>query len=513
MKTQPTTSITGQLSRSLRATFVAALLPAFLLLFTTQPSHAGSATWAENASYAYDEAANWTPQTVPAGRSDTATFATSVQTFVYLSDGESIELNGFTFNPGADAFTMSVAAAYTYLTFSGVGIVNNSGVVQTFWASGASDGAGYYYFNNRATAGSLTSFVMFGGSDSSQGSIGFLYFNDASSAGSASVTLGGGTARACGGGYASFKDGASAANATFMVNGGTAAGSAGGHLIFSDRSTASQASLTANTGGGHGGGGVISFEDNSLGDSARVQVFGNGNLQINAHNAPGLTIGSLEGNGKVSLGANNLGIGSNDLDSTFGGVINGSGSLTKLGAGNLTLSNANTYSGGTTVTQGTLSVGNRVSATGSGPVAVESGTLAGTGPVAGAVTLGIGTGPGAVLSPESKTSLAILTIQSALTFNADATYKCGLNSNRAAADQVAANGVTINGGTFSIVDKGTAALPPGIVFTVISNIAATPIGGTFSNLPDGSTITVGNNTFQANYEGGDGNDLTLTVVP
>ena len=40
-----------------------------------------------------------------------------------------------------------------------------------------------------------------------------------------------------------------------------------------------------------------------------------------------------------------------------------------------------------------------------------------------------------------------------------------------------------------------------------------PIIGTFMNLPDGGTITAGSNTFQANYEGGDGNDLTLTVVP
>jgi hypothetical protein len=37
--------------------------------------------------------------------------------------------------------------------------------------------------------------------------------------------------------------------------------------------------------------------------------------------------------------------------------------------------------------------------------------------------------------------------------------------------------------------------------------------GAFSNLADGSTLIVGNNAFQANYEGGDGNDLTLTVVP
>jgi hypothetical protein len=61
-------------------------------------------------------------------------------------------------------------------------------------------------------------------------------------------------------------------------------------------------------------------------------------------------------------------------------------------------------------------------------------------------------------------------------------------------------------------DRATSVLPSGTTFTVINNTAATPIAGTFANLPDGSTIVVGNNTFQANYEGGDGNDLTLTVT-
>ena len=48
---------------------------------------------------------------------------------------------------------------------------------------------------------------------------------------------------------------------------------------------------------------------------------------------------------------------------------------------------------------------------------------------------------------------------------------------------------------------------------MIDNTAAITIAGTFSNFADGSTVTVGNNTFQADYQGGDGNDLTLTVVP
>jgi hypothetical protein len=58
-----------------------------------------------------------------------------------------------------------------------------------------------------------------------------------------------------------------------------------------------------------------------------------------------------------------------------------------------------------------------------------------------------------------------------------------------------------------------AILPVGTVLTLINNTAATPISGVFSNLADGATITVGSNIFRANYESGDGNDLTLTIVP
>jgi hypothetical protein len=49
------------------------------------------------------------------------------------------------------------------------------------------------------------------------------------------------------------------------------------------------------------------------------------------------------------------------------------------------------------------------------------------------------------------------------------------------------------------------------VFTVIDNTSANPIGGNFSNLPDASIFISNGNNFLVNYEGGDGNDLTLTV--
>ena len=77
-----------------------------------------------------------------------------------------------------------------------------------------------------------------------------------------------------------------------------------------------------------------------------------------------------------------------------------------------------------------------------------------------------------------------------------------------------ANGVTIDSGAqFNFVAFANKTLRVGKVFVVISNTASTPISGTFSNLPDGSTFAAGNNTFQASYEGGDGNDLISGAAP
>jgi hypothetical protein len=52
-----------------------------------------------------------------------------------------------------------------------------------------------------------------------------------------------------------------------------------------------------------------------------------------------------------------------------------------------------------------------------------------------------------------------------------------------------------------------------LILTVINNTAAAAITGTFSNLADGAIVNMNGNNLQASYEGGDGNDLTLTVVP
>lgn len=78
------------------------------------------------------------------------------------------------------------------------------------------------------------------------------------------------------------------------------------------------------------------------------------------------------------------------------------------------------------------------------------------------------------------------------------------------------NGFTATGHT---VSPATLGFEPttGMILTLVSNTSANPIGGVFDNLADGGFLsaTFGGKKFVmiADYAGGDGNDLTLTVVP
>ena len=354
-------------------------------------------------------------------------------------------------------------------------------------------------------------------------------FGERCTAGNAFFTINGGQGAGTSGALVDF-DGepgpplnATAGTATLINNGGDGEGSLGGQTLFESYSTASQATLIANGGTNGGGGGTIAFEGAADGAEARVELFGNGRLDpmLSAF----LSVGSIEGDGLIdlSVGHTQLITGANNLSTTFSGLIEGeAGSLTKIGTGIFTLAGPNTYTGGTTIENGKLVVVNQSgSATGTGPVNVNRGKLGGSGIIAGPTTIGTGSGRGSFLSPAAGTTVpATLTIQGALTLNADATYTCTFkaqqdrNRNRTKTDQVIANGVTINSGAMiELIGHITGILTQGTVLTLVSNTSADPIGGTFAKLPDGSIVTINGNNSQASYEGGDGNDLTLTVVP
>jgi autotransporter-associated beta strand protein len=553
MKKQPTRAKPGGLPGLSEAASSAAILLAAVLILSAPASHADSATWnLDPGSGEWVDPFNWTPTTVPNGPADVATFDSSNVTDLLIS--AQTEVDRIVFNANASPFTIT-ANPIAQLTLSGVGIMNNSGTAQNFvTAAGGSGQGGLIQFTNSATAGNLTTFTNNGGAVSgaegggivfhdsssaedgtfttnsgavSRGGGAFTEFHETATAGNGMFTTNGAAVIRGGRGFTAFYDNSTADNGTLIANGAAVAGGHGGLTMFFDTSSAGNSTLIANGGVGTGplAGATILFFNDSTGGTAQVKVFDNGYLDLNGHNLPGLAIGSLEGNGDVFLGADNLAVGTLNSNQVFSGELHDGdsvpggrtgGSLTKVGTGRLILTNANTHIGGTTIEDGQLVVNNRTgSGTGSGPVQVNAGSLGGRGIIAGAVTVGTGSGSGAFLSPgKSSVSPGTLTIQSTLAFNSDATCKFILNSRRAAAGKVVANGVAIGSGAlFSPADFGNSALPSGTVFTVIDNTATTPIAGTFSNLADGSTFTLGSNTFQVSYEGGDGNDLTVTVVP
>ena len=553
------------------------LLPVFIGLFAATSIYAGSATWDLNpTSSDWNTAVNWTPDTVPNGPLDTATFAVSNTTDVSLMT--TTEVNSIVFNSGASPFVISVlgqGSSPSTLTISGAGVINNSAITQQLVTGpaaaggvgnitltgnaimgslmtvtnegGGADGitladnasagdaifvneggkkinhgqAGSTRFVGNATAAAGTFFCETGSGGGHFGAFGGnVRFSDSSTAANGSYVLEGAPVADAGGGYVLFYDTSSAGNGVFTLSGSDAAVGGGAYMQFYDDSSAGNATLIVN--GGTMDGGQINFFGDSTGDTARLQLFGNGTLNAYETRTEPLTIGSLEGDGIVLLGYETLIIGSNSLSTVFSGTIEDStfytgGALVKTGTGTLTLRGTNIYTGGTTVSQGTLVVANTTgSATGTGAVAVDAGTLGGSGTVAGAITVGTGSGAGAVLAPAAGSKVpSTLITSSTLALNADATYVYTgrVKGRRVQTDVVVANGVTINGATFSSRLRVTGTPQAGTVLTVISNTSANPISGTFNNLPDGGIVTINGNNFQADYEGGDGNDLTLTVIP
>ncbi|MFT0878073.1 autotransporter-associated beta strand repeat-containing protein [Rhodopseudomonas sp. G2_2311] len=94
----------------------------------------------------------------------------------------------------------------------------------------------------------------------------------------------------------------------------------------------------------------------------------NGTLQIGDGGTTGSIANNVTNNGTLAFNRSNA--------LTFSGLISGTGSVAQLGSGNLSMAGANTYTGGTTISRGTVTVGNN-SALGVGDVKMTQGaTLA-----------------------------------------------------------------------------------------------------------------------------------------
>ena len=254
----------------------------------------------------------------------------------------------------------------------------------------------------------------------------------------------------------------------------------GGSNTFTGNITLSGGELVVNhaenlgVNGPLGNGGFISFTGGTLGFSVNNTY----DYSPRFTNAPGQAI-SIDTAG---------------LNVTFTSALTSSGgSLTKLGAGTLTLSGQGTYTGRTFVNGGALIIN-------SGNLAyyttVLDGTLGGTGTLSGPVTLNAGTtfAPGA-----SAGSVGTLTINNSLTNGGNLAIEVN-KSLSPSNDLVVVSGLLINTGTGTLtVSNLGPAVAVGDKFTLFSkpmqNGAAVIVAGAranwINNLAVDGSITVG----------------------
>ena len=306
-------------------------------------------------------ATNWTTDTVPTGVANfNATNQPNVE-FVNPVGSPVATLQSFRFGTDAPAYFFTMTS--DQVTFVGPGIVNNSAFAPTFNVGNRSN----LEFRNASTAANAIINVS--------GGTGRLEFFDTSTAGNATVRLGNppfvipGFPPIPDAGLADFFDNSTAGSATID--------NVGGQLNFHDDSTAGNATITNQAGiiflGSSSAGtatitnnaGGVTIHTNATADTARIVNNAGAVVDVSsAGGAASVGIGSLSGAGNVFLGARNLTLGNLNLDATISGVIadggtiaGTGGSLTKVGTETLTLTGENTYTGGTTINGGELTIG------------------------------------------------------------------------------------------------------------------------------------------------------------
>ncbi len=200
-----------------------------------------------------------------------------------------------------------------------------------------------------------------------------------------------------------------------------------------------------------------------------------------------------------------------------GGSINGGFALTKIGAGILTLSNSNTYSGMTNVNVGTLLVNGSIS-TSSLTTVASGATIGGSGTI-GALTISSG---GFINPGNSPDTLDVVGAYTQLgTYNAEITANT-VGNGTTGYDQISVAGsVDITGGSLNAMFSAGTYAANDLIF-ILLNDGSDTINGTYTGLAQGATVTNygGYNwviSYTANSGGSPsftgGNDIALMAIP
>ncbi|SFQ70890.1 outer membrane autotransporter barrel domain-containing protein [Variovorax sp. OK605] len=263
----------------------------------------------------------------------------------------------------------------------GTGAVQQQGSgTKIVFASGSSAGANGYSvgragnpdtghllsFTQDSTAASSKLFVN--GAGWQAGGVNSLQFGDTSTAATSTIANRGGTVY--------FQQNASAGSAT-IINGDNSL------LSFVGAASAGTAQIVNQSGG------LVRFGDTASASKASIANAAGGVVDVSGSTVVGgVEFGALSGAGSLVLGATQLTLGRANTDDVIAGGISDKGSqfvqpgagtggsLVKVGSGTLTLSGANSYTGGTALHQGRLNVGHS-QALGTGALSMDDDTTLG----------------------------------------------------------------------------------------------------------------------------------------
>ncbi|MFO0803525.1 MAG: autotransporter-associated beta strand repeat-containing protein [Gemmataceae bacterium] len=230
-----------------------------------------------------------------------------------------------------------------------IDVTLNGGILQLSGASNSGDHIRNLTFNNGGTVRNSGTLSSFGNTNLAVN--GTITVSGSSST-PASIDL---------------PNGIAIANTTFSVADIT--GNANPDLVFSATTGLREVGLTA-TLTKTGAGTLVLGADNTYTGTTTISA---GTLQLgNGGTTGSLGAGNIVNNGTLTVNRSN--------SITQGNAISGSGRLVKLGAGLLTLTNASSYSGGTTISNGQIQFSNST-ALGAGTVTlVDANTVTGSNP-------------------------------------------------------------------------------------------------------------------------------------
>jgi autotransporter-associated beta strand protein len=369
----------------------------------------------------------------------------------------------------------------------------------------------------------LTSSNSFTGGLVAQG--GDILLSNANAAGSAPITLNGGTVTFNGPGLSTYPNALSfLGNSTLISSGGgnnTISGTwSGGSGITANMNITGFFSVTGSmlnylgtvAFGNSGGNFRVNVATGATFDASNTSFdLGTRTTTLMNRNGSVVYLGSLTGGaGTVLAGSGSVDapstyiIGTKNLSTTFAGAIQDGSysaapatSIVKAGSGTLTLTGSSTFSAGTTVNAGTLRVDNASgSATGSGDLFVATGaTLTGSGFIGSPTTLD----DGAILAPGDTTGTLTINNDLTLSDNTSLQFELGTNS-----DTVLVGGALHAAGIINVTNAG--GFGPGSYVLFNYNPANNFDTGnlTVGNVPSGYNYSISTNT---------PGQVTLVVAP